>query len=209
MTADEFTIRHLTKDLHHLYTLLEERKHTPEKPKEARTMRPAPGPRAPGNHLWIARGIDMEQRLREIAFNAFHDLQIKLRDDDGKVHNILRLVTYHAQPIADLPWADDFQDELDRQARVMGKWLNPTANTTQAQNLAKLSTKRFTASEAAALASEATGLKIDRKQVTYWGRSNTKNVDVVIGKDGVATYNIGQVIDAATHNKDGRRKVDN
>ena len=205
----EFDIRQVARELRTLYTELDAKKHERPQQKEVRIMRATPGPQSPGNWLWVSRSVDMEQKLREVAMNAFLDIGVKLKDGDTRTQRLLELIAYHAQPIAYLPWADDFQDELDRQTRVMGKWLNPTANTTQAQKLAKLSTKRFTASEAATLASEATGLKVDRKQVTYWGRSNTKNVDVVIGKDGVATYNIGQVIAAATHNKDGRRKVDN
>jgi len=180
MTADEFTIRHLTKDLHHLYTLLEERKHTPEKPKEARTMRPAPGPRAPGNHLWIARGIDMEQRLREVSLNAFHDLQVKLRDDDGKVHNILRLITYHAQPIAALPWADDFQDELDRQVSVMGRWLNPP----EPKDIATQPEKRQDATHIARRMKNR-GITITTDQIRKWAeRGHITREELPSGKAG-------------------------
>lgn len=119
-------IRDTARELQGLYRQLEARKHVPEKPPEVRTMQNTGGkPSMPGNWLWMARGVENEQRLREVAFNAFSDLGIKLKDDDGVVSNLLPKIAFHAQAISELSWADDFHQELEDQARQMGKWLNP------------------------------------------------------------------------------------
>lgn len=81
----------------------------------------------PGTWLWMHRSVDMEQKLREIAFNAFADIHVRLRDDDMKILNLLELIALNAQPISELVWADDFMDELVEQARTIGKWVNPPA----------------------------------------------------------------------------------
>ena len=126
MTAEEFSIRKVAQELIHLYAALEGRKHSPEKPPEVRTMQNTGGkPSMPGNWLWMARGIENEQKLREVALNAFGDLKIKLKDDDGVIHNLLAKIAFNAQAISELPWAEDFHQELDDQARQMGTWLNP------------------------------------------------------------------------------------
>lgn len=122
----EVLIRDTARELKSLYGALELRKFTAEKPPEVRTMQNTGGkPSMPGNWLWMSRGITMEQRLREVAFNAFGDLGIKLKDRDGIAGNLLTLVAFHAQAISELDWAGDFHQELDSQARMMGRWLNP------------------------------------------------------------------------------------
>lgn len=126
MTDDlEWAIRDTARDLIKLYAAMDELKHIPMKPPEVRTMRPAPGPQSPGSWLWMARAVEMEQKLREVAMNAFSDIQVRLRDDDAKVGNLLELIALNAQPISELPWAADFMDELTSQARTIGKWVNP------------------------------------------------------------------------------------
>lgn len=82
-------------------------------------------PSMPGNWLWMSRGVECEQWLRRYAFAAFRDLGIRLKDDDGVISNLLQKVAFNAQAISELSWAGDFYDELEDQARQMGKWLNP------------------------------------------------------------------------------------
>lgn len=123
--TDEFEIRQLARDLKRLYEGMDEAKHEKPKPREIRTMKPSPGPSEPGNWLWISRCVTMEQNLREVALNAFADIQVKLRADDMVVGNLLDRISFNAAAIAELEWADDFHQELDDQARQMGKWLNP------------------------------------------------------------------------------------
>lgn len=123
--TDEFAIRQLARDLKRLYDGLDEKKHERPRPKEVRIMRATPGPQSPGSWLWMSRAVEMEQRLRQIALNAFSDIQVRLRDDDMVVGNLLDRISFNAQAISELDWADDFHDELADQERQMGKWLNP------------------------------------------------------------------------------------
>lgn len=124
--TDEFTIRKLAEELKHLYTQLEERKYTAEKPPEIRTMQNTGGkPSMPGNWLWMNRGVDLEQQLRTWAFAAFHDLQIKLKDDEAKIQPLLQKIKLNAFYIAEWNQATNFADILNEQAHKMGKWLNP------------------------------------------------------------------------------------
>lgn len=126
MTVDEFELRQLARDLIKLYAAMDELKHIPMKPPEVRTMQNTGGkPSMPGNWLWMSRAVEMEQRLRQVAFNAFSDIQVRLRDDDAKVGNLLELIALNAHAISELPWADDFCDELTDQDRTIGKWVNP------------------------------------------------------------------------------------
>lgn len=204
--TNDFTIRQLAKELQSAYSAMNVEKHSPGLRREARTQRPAPGPQSPGNFLWINRSVMMEQRLREVAFNAFSDIQVKLKDEDGRVHNLLERIHGNSFAISELPWASDFIQELDDQVKKINRWLTPAQDSPRAKEIARQAGRRFTAAEAAALASTATGLKIDRKQVTYWGRAESKNVDAEIGSDGVATYSLEQVIAAAEEYKDQRKK---
>lgn len=134
MSTDlEFGIRQTARDLIKLYIALEEAKHGQPSPKEVRVMRPTPGPSSPGNWLWIHRGVEMSQRLQEVAFNAFGDLGKKIEEKDSGTLPLLDLIALNAQPISELGWASDFLDELHDQARKLGKWLNPPEPATLAK----------------------------------------------------------------------------
>lgn len=205
--TDEFAIRKAARELKGLYTHLDEMKHAAVTPPEVRTMQNTGGkPAMPGNWLWMQRGVDMAMRLQQVAFNAFGDMGKKIKDSDSGTLPLLELIALNAQPISELDWSSDFLDELEDQASQLSRWLYPTADSSRAREAARQTHKRFSAAEVAALASAATGLKIDRKQVTYWGRSATKGVDAEIGENGIATYCLGQVIDAAKQYRDERKK---
>lgn len=122
----EVGIRDTARELKGLYEALEQRKHSPEKPPEVRTMQNTGGkPSMPGNWLWMSRGIESEQQIRLWAFAAFRDLQITLKDDEGKIHLLLEKVALNAFYIAEWDQAADFHEILDGQARAMSSWLYP------------------------------------------------------------------------------------
>ena len=130
----EWEIREVARELSKLYRLLEEMKHVPMKPPEVRTMQNTGGnPAMPGNWMWMSRGISMSQKLQEIAFNAFGDLGKKIKDADSGTLPLLELIALNAQPISELGWASDFLDELNDQARTIGKWLHPPEPATIAR----------------------------------------------------------------------------
>lgn len=133
MSVDEFQLRNTARELAELYRRLHELKHTSPTPPEARVMKPAPGPQTPGNWLMIATYIDQEQRLREVAFNAFTDLGIKLRDTDAAAPRLCDLLAFHAQAVSELDWASDLLTELGDQARIIRIRIQPPETTTIAR----------------------------------------------------------------------------
>lgn len=133
MPVDEFQLRDLARELAGLYRQLHGLKHTHPTPPEVRVMKPAPGPQTPGNWLIISTYIDLEQRLREVALNAFGDCGVKLRDTDLNPVRLCELLAWHAQPVSQLEWAADLHDELLDQARIIGRRVDPPTTTTLAK----------------------------------------------------------------------------
>ncbi|MGX9140401.1 hypothetical protein ACWWUU_05800 [Corynebacterium striatum] len=127
---DEFQMRDLARELAGHYHQLQEMKQAHPPQSEARVMKPTPGPRTPGNWLMVSTYIDMEQRLREICFNAFgrDGIGITIHDNEANAPILCAKLAYHAQAIAELDWADDIAEELQRQARIINRRCNPTDN---------------------------------------------------------------------------------
>lgn len=189
MTPEQFEahIRDTARELIDLYDALEQRKHTPEKPPEVRTMQNTGGkPSMPGNWLWMARGIENEQNLRQVAFNAFGDLGIKLKDDDGVIHKLLSKIAFNAQAISELPWAEDFYQELEDQARQMGKWLNPP-DTAEVAN-----SDPFLTMDSLQRALQSRGHDVPEGTVRYWAhKGSVRSKKRLVGK---TVYSLGDVI---------------
>lgn len=189
--TDEFAIRKVAQELIGLYDALEERKHSPEKPPEVRTMQNTGGkPSMPGNWLWMARGIENEQNLRQLAFNAFGDLGIKLKDDDGVIHNLLAKIAFNAQAISELPWAADFHQELDDQARQIGTWLNPPDAGPVANEDPYLTADSIQRS----LTNK--GLGADPATIRQW--ASRGHVDTKTRRDGKRAYRLADIIKRLT-----------
>ncbi len=125
MSVDEQQFRDTARHLGRLYEQLHELKHARPKPPEVRVMKPAPGPQSPGNWLYVATYIDQEQRLREVAFNAFGDIGVSIRDADAAAPRLCQLLAFHAQAASELTWANDLMDELLNQVRIIDKRCNP------------------------------------------------------------------------------------
>jgi hypothetical protein len=104
----------------------------------------------------------------------------------------------------DFPAADDLLHLMKQQANWLAARLTPKADTTRVREAVKEIEKLYSASDAAALASAATGKDIDRKQVTYWGRSG--RISRYLDPAGASTYNLSEVIEAVMSYKDNRRK---
>ncbi|MHC9949021.1 hypothetical protein ACQX22_01630 [Corynebacterium diphtheriae] len=78
MTTDEHQLRALVRSLADLYQELEELKYSRPKPPEVRVMKPRPGPFSPRNWLYVSCWFEQSTNLREVAFNAFGDVQVKI-----------------------------------------------------------------------------------------------------------------------------------
>lgn len=125
MSVDEQQFRDTARHLGRLYEQLHEMKHARPKPPEVRVMKPAPGPQSPGNWLYVATYIDQEQKLREVAFNAFADIGVRIKDNDAAAPRLCQLLAFHAQAASELNWAADLHDELTNQTRIIDRRCNP------------------------------------------------------------------------------------
>lgn len=196
MSVDEFQLRDTARELAGHYTELQALKHTTPNPPEVKTRNSIKGlgPKPPGNWLWINRYITMEQNLRELCLNAFgtDGINIHIDESDFTAPRLCRLLAWHAQPLSELNWAADLAQELQDQAHTINKWCNPPETPRALIRQAQSSGQLLTAAHTAKAASAATGKKIDRKHVTYWGRAG----HITTHKDtqGNTCYNLGEVI---------------
>lgn len=193
MPVDEFHLRNTARELADLYRQLNGLKHSRPTPPEVSTSHQPPSPRTPGNWLIIATYTDLEQRLREVAFNAFADTHIKLRDGDAAAPLLCHLLAFHAYTVSRLDWAEDLLDELADQARTIRRRIDPPRTAKALALRAQSQNQLFTAAHAAATASAITGHKIDRKQITYWG--NAGYINTHKDQRGKACYKLSEIVD--------------
>ena len=194
--TNEFELRDTARELKHHYLQLQALKHTTPNPPEVKTRNSVKGlgPKSPGNWLWINRYISLEQNLRELALNAFgiDGINIRIHDGDLSAPRLCHLIAWHAQALSELDWAADLQQELEDQARTINRWTNPPETPRALIRKAQSSQQLLTAAHAAKAASAATGKRIDRKQVTYWGRAG--HITTHQDTQGNTCYNLGEVI---------------
>lgn len=194
--TNEFELRDTARELRAHYLQLQSFKHTTPNPPEVKTRNSVKGlgPKSPGNWLWVNRYIEMEQNLRELALNAFgtDGINIRLHDGDLAAPRLCHLIAYHAQPLSELDWAADLQQELEDQARTINRWTNPPETPTTLIRQAQHSTQLLTAAHTAKAATAATGHRIDRKQITYLGRAG--HITTHQDTQGNTCYNLGEVI---------------
>lgn len=193
MPVDEFHLRNTARELADLYRQLHGLKTTHPTRPEVSTSHQPPGPKPPGNWLYVSLYLDQSQRLREVAFNALADVGVKLRDDDARAIRLCELIAFHAQAVSELDWASDLLDELGDQARIIRRRIDPPRTAKALALRAQSQNQLFTAAHAAATASAITGHKIDRKQITYWG--NAGHITIHHDKHGKACYKLSEVID--------------
>ena len=133
MAIDGYGLRATARELATLYTQLDELKDTRSTPGEVSGGSTHPGPRPPGNWLAVATAVECVQRLHEVAFNAFADIGVKLHDDEAVAQTLCMKIAFNAFDIAALDWADDLTDELEDQARIIRRLVDPPDSTTIAR----------------------------------------------------------------------------
>lgn len=197
MSIDEFQLRDLAKELRTHYIELHELKYTSPTPPEVKTRNSIKGlgPKSPGNWLWVNRYVTMEQNLRELCLNAFgtDGIQVRIKEEDFTAPRLCRLIAWHAQALSELDWAADLLQELEDQARKINRWINPPEVPRVLLRQAQSSEQLLTASHAAKAASAATGKRIDRKQITYWG--NAGYITTHYDNQGKSCYKLGEIVD--------------
>lgn len=205
--TNEFELRDTARELKAHYLELQSLKHTTPNPPEVKTRNSVKGagPKSPGNWLWVNRYIEMEQNLRELCLNAFgiDGINTRLHDGDLAAPRLCHLIAWHAQALSELPWSQDLAQELQDQARTINRWTNPPEAPRALIRQAQSSQQLLTASHAAKAATAATGKRIDRKQVTFWGRSG--RITQYKNPDGATTYRLDQVISTVENYVDNRR----
>ncbi|MTD91127.1 hypothetical protein [Corynebacterium hiratae] len=127
--TDEFQLRDTARELAELYVEMHRLKDTTPSPPEVKTRNSikGAGPKPPGNWLWMHRYVTMEQNLRELCLNAFGNdgIGIRITEFDFTAPRLCGLIAWHAQPLSELDWAADLLQELDDQARMINRWVNP------------------------------------------------------------------------------------
>ncbi|MDU4408066.1 MAG: hypothetical protein E7I69_09270 [Corynebacterium sp.] len=193
---NEFELRDTARELKHHYLELQSLKHTTPNPPEVKTRNSIKGlgPKTPGNWLWVNRYITMEQNLRELCLNAFgiDGINIRIHDGDLSAPRLCHLIAYHAQPLSELDWAADLQQELEDQARTINRWTNPPETPRALIRKAQSSQQLLTAAHTAKAATAATGHRIDRKQITYLGRAG--HITTHQDTQGNTCYQLSEVI---------------
>lgn len=189
---DEHQLRHIARELESEYHRLNDLKHTHPNPPEVRVMKPTPGPKSPGNWLYISLALDQETKLREVILNAFHDAHIKIPGDNLNATHLCHLTARHAHHLAELDWADDLAQELEDQASTIHRRTTPRTTPTDLYRRAKSDPQLLTAAHAARAATAITGHLINRKQVTYWG--NAGKVPTYYDNQGHACYQLKDII---------------
>lgn len=204
MTVDEWAIRDTARDLADLYRELDAQKYAPPAPRETRVMKPRPGPSSPGNWFAMCLDADLTVDLAEMVRDAANYIEPAtiVRLDGTWLCEWIRLKAFYI--CEDFPAAVELHDLMQDQTRRLTKRLHPPETSAAVRAAVKTMERKVSAAEAASLASAATGITVDRKQVTYWGRSG--RISVHLKPDGTATYNLEAVIEAAKAYKDGRFK---
>lgn len=195
--ADEFQLRDTARELAELYVEMHGLKNTTPTPPEVKTRNSVKGsgPKSPGNWLWMHRYVTLEQNLRELCLNAFgvDGIGIHIAEDDFTAPRLCGLIAWHAQALSELDWAADLLQELDDQARMINRWVNPPQVPRVLIRQAESSEQLLTASHVAKAASAATGKRVDRKQITYWG--NAGYITTHYDNQGKSCYKLGEIVD--------------
>ena len=205
------------------YATLNELKWTPERPKGERVMRTQSGPRSPSPDNDHAFNLQYELEretpdervpggLRAMARDALayttaprHTSRGHGYCDNGITPGILCAhIARHATEITDnFPAAEELTELLHDQHRYLTRRIhNHRGETLKPLPVDTVATGFGTAADLAPLVSAAVGRHIDRKQVTYWGRSG--RITPYTTADGTTHYQLAQVIEEARQYTDKR-----
>lgn len=217
----------LARDLANAYNQLAQLKFTPPRTPQARKMAPTFGPMSPEPDNDWALNLEHELMrettdehipggLRTIAYDALGytlappharpDCRVGYLDDECTPSILCAHIARRAHEIArNFPAADDLADLLRQQLAYLTKQINRrhgTSTKLTTMPADTLATGYGTAADLAPLVSAALGRHIDRKQITYWGRSG--RITAYTQPDGTTQYRIDQTITAAREYTDKR-----
>lgn len=217
----------LACDLANTYNQLAELKTTPPRHPQARKMAPTFGPMSPEPDNDWALNLEHELMrettddtipggLRTIALDALgytlapphgnRTCRVGYLDDDCTPGILCAHIARRAHEITtNFPAAEDLTELMADQLAYLTKQINRRlgfANKLTTMPTDTLATGYGTAADLAPLVSAAIGHHIDRKQITYWGRSG--RITAYTQPDGTTQYRIDQTITAAREYTDKR-----
>lgn len=216
----------LARDLANAYNQLAELKWTPERPFNERVMRSQNGSRSPSpdndwafnieHELELKKDNGIPGGLRTIAYDALgytlapphttRTCRVGYLDDECTPSILCAHIARRAHEIVEhFPAAEELAELVANQLAYLTKHINQrhgTGKKLTTMPADTLATGYGTAADLAPLVSAAIGRHIDRKQITYWGRSG--RITAYTQPDGTTQYRIDQTITAAREYTDKR-----
>lgn len=217
----------LARDLANAYSQLAELKFTPPRTPQARKMAPTFGPQTPSPDGDWALNLEHELMrettdehipggLRTIAYDALgytlapphtnRTCRVGYLDDDCTPSILCAHIARRAHEIVEhFPAVAELNELMAEQLAYLTKQINQrhgTGKKLTTMPADTLATGYGTAADLAPLVSAAIGRHIDRKQITYWGRSG--RITAYTNPDGTTQYRIDQTITAAREYTDKR-----
>lgn len=225
MTPDDLRTR--ARQLANTYATLAELKWTPERSPNVKVMRSQDGPKSPSPDGDWALNLEHELMrettdehipggLRAMAYDALGytlappharpDCRVGYLDEDCTPGILCAHIARRAhEVVANFPAAEDLADLLTQQYDYLTRQLDHRHHTSTRLTpipADTMATGFGTAADLAPLVSAAIGRHIDRKQVTYWGRSG--RITAYTQPDGTTQYRLDQTINAAREYTDKR-----
>lgn len=192
--TDEWELRDTAKELAGLYRELDAAKFAQAKPPEIRTMRPAPGPKAPAPDHLISLDEELCGYLTELIgeCRTHIDPHRSFRQDGAEMCD---WAAHHAQEIADLEVSDDLHTEMkDQTRRIRFKIFG-----TEVAKVAKLPERRQSA-QSICVRMSSMGHRMTPDLLRKWAeRGHITRVDRT---DGTAGYLATEVLDHITQDKE-------
>lgn len=225
--TDEWALRRQARQLADAYATLQELSETPPRPNHVRKMKPNFRSQSPTNDSDHTINLIHELMrdtpnphipggLRHMACDALSYTTAKAhtKDGDGYLDDprpgiFCAHIAFHAQTIAeDFPAADELLELMEQQEDYIRRDINKRfGGPTQIQRelQAVRPTGFGTAADIAPLVSAAIGRTINRKTITWWGRSG--RITQHLTDDGGSVYELAEAIEAAKNYRDQRRRT--
>lgn len=217
----------LARDLAGAYNQLAELRFTPPRHPQARKMAPTFGPMSPEPDGDWALNLEHELMrettdehvpggLRAMAYDALgytlapphttRTCRVGYLDDECTPSILCAHIARRSHEIVEhFPAAADLTELMANQLAYLTRQINQrhgTGKKLTTMPADTLATGYGTAADLAPLVSAAIGRHIDRKRITYWGRSG--RITAYTQPDGTTQYRIDQTINAAREYTDKR-----
>lgn len=199
-TIEPDDLREAAEQLRSLYRELDWMKHKATHANTESITRPPKGPELPMRTGPLSKDEALCFRLHDVVGTAAQIV------DPGRSFTragveLCRWLSFHSWDVADLPFADWVMNEVREQIRELSAYVSPQL---PAESIPAEATVWGSAADIAHQASWVLGSQLDRKQITYWGRSG--RVEIRTAPDGAPLYSLTDVIKAHKIYTDRRKR---